>query len=111
MNGREVYKFAVRALTDVVNEALESNGLTAADVDHVIPHPANVRIVNNVLDKLEIPRTRAQMNIDRYGNTSSASVPVTLDETLRAEVIRPGEIVVMMAVGAGMSWGGTVLRW
>ncbi len=111
MNGREVYKFAVRALADVVKEALTADGLTVEDIDHVIPHQANIRIVHNVLDKLEIPREKAHLNIDRYGNTSSASVPVTLDETLRSGVIHEGQTLVMMAIGAGMSWGGAVVRW
>ena len=104
-------KFAVRALADVVKEALTADGLTVEDIDHVIPHQANIRIVHNVLDKLEIPREKAHLNIDRYGNTSSASVPVTLDETLRSGVIHEGQTLVMMAIGAGMSWGGAVVRW
>jgi 3-oxoacyl-[acyl-carrier-protein] synthase-3 len=111
MNGREVYKIAVRALTDVSVETLALAGYTAADVDHVVPHQANIRIVDAVLERLAIPRERAILNIDRYGNTSSASVPVTLDEGVRSGRIKEGGLVVMMAIGAGMSWGGAVVRW
>lgn len=111
MNGREVYKVAVRSLTEVVQEALAANGYTADDVDHVVPHQANIRIVDTVLQRLKVPREKAILNIDRYGNTSSASVPITLDEGVRLGRIKPGDLVAMMAIGAGMSWGGALLRW
>ena len=111
MNGREVYKFAVRSLTEVVQEMLEEQKLSGKDVTWVVPHQANIRIVDAVLERLEIPRERAILNIDRYGNTSSASVPVTLDEGVRSGKIRAGDLLVMMAVGAGMSWGGALVRW
>jgi len=111
MNGREVYKFAIRALAEIVTDALAANGLTAKDVDWVIPHQANIRIVHGVLDKLAIPYERAILNIDRFGNTSSASVPVTLDEGVRDGRIRKEQLLVMLAIGAGMTWGGAVVRW
>jgi 3-oxoacyl-[acyl-carrier-protein] synthase III len=111
MEGREVYKFAVRALTDAVEEALEANGLKAQDVSHVIPHQANVRILDAVLERLGIPRSKAWMNLDKYGNTSSASLPMTLDEAARAGKLHKGDILAMMAIGAGMAWGSAVVRW
>lgn len=111
MNGREVYKIAVRSLTDVVKEALTANGLTAEQIDHVVPHQANIRIVDTVLERLNIPRDKAILNIDRFGNTSSASVPITLDEGVRTGRIKDGDLVAMMAIGAGMSWGGALVRW
>jgi 3-oxoacyl-[acyl-carrier-protein] synthase-3 len=111
MNGREVYKTAVRALSDVVSEALAHNGMTAGDITHVVPHQANIRIVEAVLARLEIPVEKAILNIDRYGNTSSASVPVTLDEGVRSGRIREGDLVAMMAIGAGMTWGSAIVRW
>lgn len=111
MNGREVYKFAVRALTDAVNEALTHNQLTADGVKHVIAHQANIRIIDAVLERLAIPRERAWLNIDRYGNTSSASLPITLDEANRAGKLQPGDTIAMMAIGAGMSWGSALVRW
>jgi 3-oxoacyl-[acyl-carrier-protein] synthase-3 len=111
MNGREVYKIAVRQLAAVVEEACAANGLSLADVDHVVPHQANIRIVDAVLEKLGVPREKAVLNIHRYGNTSSASVPVTLDEAVRSGRIKRGDHVVMMAIGGGMSWGSAMLRW
>lgn len=111
MTGREVYKVAVRSLTDVTREALEAVGLSTEDVDLVVPHQANLRIVDAVMAKLGISKERCALNIDRYGNTSSASVPVTLDEAIRAGRVGDGDVVAMMAIGAGMSWASTLLRW
>lgn len=111
MNGREVYKVAVRSLTEVVTESLEANGYRTEDVDHVVPHQANIRIVDTVLERLQIPKEKAILNIDRYGNTSSASVPVTLDEGVREGRIKAGDLVAMMAIGAGMTWGSALVRW
>ncbi|MEW6433261.1 MAG: beta-ketoacyl-ACP synthase III [Myxococcota bacterium] len=111
MNGREVYKFAVRALTDAVKEALEHNRVTADAVTHVIAHQANIRIIEAVLQRLSVPLDKAWLNIDRYGNTSSASLPMTLDEANRAGRLQPGDTIAMMAIGAGMSWGSALVRW
>jgi 3-oxoacyl-[acyl-carrier-protein] synthase-3 len=111
MNGREVYKIAVRALADVLEEALAANGLDAGALDHVVPHQANIRIVEAVLERLGMPRDKAILNIDRYGNTSSASVPTTLDEGVRSGRIKDGDLVAMMAIGAGMAWGSALVRW
>ncbi len=111
MNGREVFKFAVRALADSTFTALKSNGLSARDVDHVISHQANIRILEAVLQRLELPREKCWLNLHEYGNTSSASMPMTLDEANRAGRLKPGEVVAMMAIGAGMTWGSAVMRW
>jgi len=111
MNGREVFKVAVRALDEISREVLEAEGLTPADVSCVIVHQANKRILDATLDRLGIPAERCWMNLERYGNTSSASVPMTLDEANRAGWLKPGAVVLMMAIGGGMSWGASVLRW
>jgi 3-oxoacyl-[acyl-carrier-protein] synthase-3 len=111
MNGREIYKFAVRVLPQAVEEALNANGLRASDIDHVIAHQANARIVEKVLERLAIPIDKCWLNIGRYGNTSSASLPISLDEANRAGRLRNGDIIAMMAIGAGMTWGSAVLRW
>ncbi|MBI4814987.1 MAG: ketoacyl-ACP synthase III [Deltaproteobacteria bacterium] len=111
MLGREVYKFAIRSLTDVVMEAVKANGLTVADIDHLVPHQANIRIVEQVMEKLGLPPEKAILNIHRFGNTSSASVPVTLDEGVRSGRIKQGDLVAMMAIGAGMTWGSALVRW
>ncbi len=111
MNGREVFKFAVRSLTDAVNEALEHNEITSNEVTHLIAHQANLRIIDAVIDRLKIAREKAWLNIERYGNTSSASLPMTLDEANRAGRLKPNDTIAMMAIGAGMSWGSALVRW
>ncbi|HVE86135.1 MAG TPA: beta-ketoacyl-ACP synthase III [Myxococcales bacterium] len=111
MNGREVYKFAVRALTEASRTVLEQNGLRPSQVDHVIAHQANLRIIDAILERLEVPRERCWLNIDRYGNTSSASLPTTLDEANRAGRLKKGDLILMMAIGAGMAYGASLVRW
>lgn len=111
MRGREVYKVATRLLPQVVSDTLAAAGLTAADVTHVIAHQANQRIIESALENLGVPIEKCWINIDRYGNTSSASMPITLDEANRAGKLKKGDIIAMMAIGAGMTWGGAVMRW
>jgi 3-oxoacyl-[acyl-carrier-protein] synthase III len=111
MNGREIYKFAIRVLPDAMLEALAANGLKPGAIDHVICHQANARIVESVVDRLGIPREKCWLNIDRYGNTSSASLPISLDEANRAGMLKQGDLIAMMAIGAGMAWGSALLRW
>ena len=111
MNGREVFKFAVRSLTDAVNEALDHNQISAGEVTHLIAHQANLRIIDAVIDRLKIAREKAWLNIEKYGNTSSASLPMTLDEANRAGRLKPNDTIAMMAIGAGMSWGSALVRW
>jgi 3-oxoacyl-[acyl-carrier-protein] synthase-3 len=111
MNGREVYKFAVRALVESCREALAANHLSASDVTYVIAHQANKRILDATLERLEIPASKCWMNLEKYGNTSAASVPTTLDEANRAGWFRPGDTILVTAIGAGMAWGAGIIRW
>ena len=111
MNGREVYKMAVRVLEAASREALEHNGYRTQDVTHVIAHQANLRILDAVMKRLEIPLEKCEVNIDQVGNTSSASVPLTLDQANRAGKLKDGDLVLMMAIGGGMAWGSALLRW
>lgn len=111
MNGREVFKCAVRELTGITLEALKVHGLTPQQVDQVIVHQANMRILEAVLQRIEIPIEKCWINLDKYGNTSAASVPIALDEAVRAGKIKRGDLVAIMAVGAGMAWGSAVVRW
>jgi 3-oxoacyl-[acyl-carrier-protein] synthase-3 len=111
MRGREVYKVATRLLPEVVAETLAKAGLSPDDVTHVIAHQANQRIIEAALDNLGVARDKCWINIDRYGNTSSASMPITLDEANRAGRLQKGDVIAMMAIGAGMTWGGAILRW
>jgi 3-oxoacyl-[acyl-carrier-protein] synthase-3 len=111
MNGREVYKVAVRALEESSREALAANGLVPGDVDVVIAHQANKRILDATLERLEIPASKCWMNLEKYGNTSAASVPMTLDEANRAGWLAPGCRILVMAIGGGMAWGAGLIRW
>lgn len=111
MNGREVFRVAVRSLVESTQEALAAHGLTPGQVDHVIAHQANARILEAALERLEIPRDKCWMNLHKYGNTSSASLPMTLDEAHRAGRLKRGDVITMMAIGSGMTWGSAVVRW
>ncbi|KFE67032.1 beta-ketoacyl-ACP synthase III [Hyalangium minutum] len=111
MNGREVFKCAVRELTGITLESLKVHGYTPQQVDYVIVHQANMRILEAVLQRIEIPIEKCWINLDKYGNTSAASVPIALDEAVRAGKIKRGDLVAIMAVGAGMAWGSAVVRW
>jgi 3-oxoacyl-[acyl-carrier-protein] synthase-3 len=111
MRGREVYKVAARLLPEAVSQALDAAGLSAGDVTHVIAHQANLRIIESALATLSVPLEKCWVNIDRYGNTSSASMPITLDEANRAGRLKRGDVIAMMAIGAGMTWGSAIVRW
>jgi 3-oxoacyl-[acyl-carrier-protein] synthase-3 len=111
MHGNEVYKHAVRSLTEVAQEALEANRLEPDDVDLFIPHQANIRIMTKVAERLKIPPERVYMNIERYGNTSSASIPVALDEANRSGRLKRGDLVLLDAFGGGFTWGAVMIRW
>jgi len=111
MNGREVFKFAVRLIPRAIQEAVDRAGLTLEDVDWFIPHQANIRIIDAAAGRLGQPREKFFVNVERYGNTSSASVPVALYEAVRAGQIRRGDVVVLVAFGGGLTWGSTALRW
>jgi len=111
MNGREVYKTAVRVLEACSREALDRNGYKPDDVTHVIAHQANLRILEAVLKRLEIPLEKCHLNIEEVGNTSSASVPLTLDQANRQGALKPGDLVLMMAIGGGMAWGSALVKW
>ncbi|WP_460038887.1 beta-ketoacyl-ACP synthase III [Thermaerobacter litoralis] len=111
MNGREVFKFAVKTMGDAAQAALAQAGLTFEDVDLYIPHQANYRIIESSARRFDLPLDRVVVNIDRYGNTSAASIPVALDEALSAGRVRAGQRVLLVAFGGGLTWGAAVLRW
>jgi len=110
-NGREVYKFAVQIMGEVALKAVESAGLTAADIDLLIPHQANIRIIEKAAERMGLPREKIVVNLDRYGNTSAASIPLALDEAARAGRLQPGSLLVLVGFGAGLTWGANVIRW
>lgn len=111
MNGREVFKFAVKVMGEAAQAALDKCGLSFADVDYYIPHQANYRIIESSARRFGLPMERVFVNIDRYGNTSSASIPVALDEALTEGRIRSGDLVLLVAFGGGLTWGAAVCRW
>ncbi|MGI8641938.1 MAG: beta-ketoacyl-ACP synthase III [Pyrinomonadaceae bacterium] len=110
MKGNELFKVAVRSMTDISNEMLEKAGYTVDDVDLVIPHQANQRITDAVASRLGVPEEKIYSNIAEHGNTSSASIPIALDECLQSGKIKEGDLVLLTAFGGGVTWGGTVIR-
>ncbi|MCM2277566.1 MAG: ketoacyl-ACP synthase III [Oligoflexia bacterium] len=111
MKGREIFKVAVKTLADYAVRALEANQMKLSDVDWVIPHQANLRIIEAVAKRLDLPMEKVLVNVDRYGNTSSASVPTMLDEAVRDGRIRPGHTVLFDVFGAGLTFGSMLIRW
>jgi 3-oxoacyl-[acyl-carrier-protein] synthase-3 len=109
VRGREVYRFAVAQMEEIVREMLEGHALS--EVGAIVPHQVNKRIIDSALERLAIAPERVVVNIDRYGNTSAASVPIALDEAYRSGRLEGGKLVVLAAFGAGLTWGGALLRW
>jgi 3-oxoacyl-[acyl-carrier-protein] synthase-3 len=110
MQGREVYKFAVQMMQQVIQETANDAGIGLDELKLVIPHQSNARIIESARDKLGLPPERVLINIDRYGNTSAASVPIGLHEARQAGRIEPGDLVMMVAFGAGLTWGSALVR-
>ena len=111
MKGREVFRHAVVNLADVLNEVLAGAGLTAADVDWVVPHQANARILDATAKKLGLPREKVIVTVDKHANTSAASVPLAFDAAIRDGRIKRGDLVVLEAMGGGFTWGAAALRY
>jgi len=111
MKGREVFRHAVVNLADVMNEVLEATGLTAADVDWVVPHQANARILDATAKKLGLPREKVVVTVNEHANTSAASVPLAFDTAIRDGRIKRGDLVVLEAMGGGFTWGAAALRY
>src|SRR3954465_9936812 len=111
MNGREVFKFATRVLVSSAEAVLEQYGASVDDVDVYIPHQANIRIIDHATKKLGIPSERVVINVDRYGITSSGSIPLALADAAADGRLRPGKLVLMTGMGAGLTWGSALIRW
>ncbi len=111
MEGREVFKHAVKAMEDSVNGLLAKTGISIEDLDIIIPHQANIRILNKLIERLNLPQEKVVLNVMRYGNTSAASIPLALDETNRSGRIRKNDTVLFCSFGGGFTWGSTLLRW
>ena len=110
IRGREVYKFAVNRFIEMIDDAMKRCELVPADVKLVVPHQVNQRIIDSAMEKLGFAPEKAFVNIDRYGNTSSASIPIALDEAVKAGRLKEGDIAVMVAFGGGLTWANAVVR-
>ncbi|PZO43594.1 MAG: 3-oxoacyl-ACP synthase [Shackletoniella antarctica] len=111
MNGREVYKFAVNRVPEVIEKALFRANLTTADIDWLVLHQANQRILDAVAARLGVPSERVVSNMARHGNTSAASIPIALDEAVRAGKVQPGDVIATAGFGAGLTWGAAIIEW
>ena len=111
MNGREVFKFATRVLVQSAQDVLDRCGVTIDDVDVYVPHQANVRIIDHATKKLGVPSEKVVVNVERYGNTSSGSIPLALADAAADGRLKPGALVLMTGMGAGLTWGSALMRW
>ena len=111
MRGNETFKIAVKTMEEAVREALAAENLSAEDIDFLLPHQANIRILKAVAQRLSLPLHKVIMNLDRFGNTSAASIPLALDEAVRAGQISSGSLIVFVAFGSGLTWASGVIRW
>ncbi|MFZ5943783.1 MAG: beta-ketoacyl-ACP synthase III [Bacillota bacterium] len=111
MSGNDVFKFAVRIMGEASLKALEKAGLEKGDVDYLVPHQANIRIVDAAVKRLQLSPDKVYVNLDKYGNMSGASIPVALDEAVRGNKIKKGDNIVLVGFGAGLTWGSCVIRW
>jgi len=111
MNGKEVYKFATTCVPSVLKEALDNAGMTADDIDWLLLHQANIRIMETVAKKLGIPMEKVITNLSEYGNTSAGSIPLALNEAVREGKVKSGDVIACAGFGAGLSWGSAILRW
>ena len=111
MDGKEVFRFATRVMVQATNEALKAAGWTLEDVQWVIPHQANLRIIDSAARGLKLPLERFIINIDRYGNTSTASIPMAAGEAVENGSIRPGDKIVLVGFGGGLTWGALTAEW
>ena len=111
MQGNEVFKVAVKMLTEVAQEAVAANGITMQDIDLFIPHQANIRILEATAKRLKLPDDKVYINVDRFGNTSAATIPVALDEANRGGLIKDNDLLVFDAFGGGFTWGSALVRW
>ncbi len=111
MAGNDVFKFAVRIMGGAAEEALSKAGMTKADVDLLVPHQANIRIIQSALNRLDLPEEKAMINLNKYGNMSAASIPVALAEAVEQDRVKEGDCVVFVGFGGGLTWGASVLVW
>jgi 3-oxoacyl-[acyl-carrier-protein] synthase-3 len=111
MNGKEIFKHAVRNMAKAATSLLERQNLDISKINRVIPHQANIRIIDTIQERLDIPKDKFYINLQNYGNTSAASIPIALDEACRKGLVRHGDLVLCVAFGAGLTWGASLIKW
>jgi 3-oxoacyl-[acyl-carrier-protein] synthase-3 len=111
MKGNEIFKVAVRKLEDLAVKILKENKLEPSQISLLIPHQANLRIIQAIAERLGIPMEKVYINIDRYGNTSAASIPIALDEAVRAGKVKDGDYILLEAFGGGLTWASALIKW
>jgi 3-oxoacyl-[acyl-carrier-protein] synthase-3 len=111
MEGSRLFKRAIECLSSIAREALQHNALSSEEIDLVVPHQANIRIIQGLANNLRIPMERVYTNIHKYGNTSSATIPIALDEANRKGLLSKGDHVLLVSFGAGLTWAASILRW
>ncbi len=111
LKGKEVFKLAVNNMVNVVTKAAAENNIQVEDIDLIIPHQSNIRIIEAAMGRLKLPKEKAYINIDRYGNTSSASIPIAIDEIEKAKMLNSGDTVLLVAFGGGLTWSSSIIKW
>jgi len=111
MVGREIFKNAVRSMENAVLEVLSQQGFTVDDIDLLVPHQANIRILKSLAEHLSLPLEKVYINVDKYGNTSAATIPIAIDEAFRAGRLKPGDLLLLCSFGGGFTWGASLVRW
>ena len=111
MNGKEIFKFATRIMIKSIQHVLRQSNYSIDDIDYIIPHQANIRIIDYVSQKLKVEKEKFIINLDRFGNTSAASIPLAMDEAHKNNIFRPGNKIIMVAFGGGLTWGAVLLNW
>lgn len=111
LKGKEVFKTAINNMVDVIKRTVSENDMGLEDIDMIIPHQSNIRIIEAAMERLKLPREKAYINIDKYGNTSSASIPIAIDEIEKGKVLKPGNTVLLVAFGGGLTWSSSIIKW
>ena len=111
LKGKGLFKLAVNNMVDVILKSVKDNNISLEDIDMIIPHQSNIRIIEAAMEKLNMARDKAYINIDRFGNTSSASIPIAIDEIDKNNLLRPGDTVLLVAFGGGLTWSSSIIKW
>lgn len=111
LKGKELFKVAINNMVDVITKTVAENNMKLEDIDLIIPHQSNIRIIEAAMDRLKLPRKKAYINIDRFGNTSSASIPIAIDEIDKGGMLNPGDSVLLVAFGGGLTWSSSIIKW